>query len=114
MTGFSLPAKRALNTISRLRTEAGSLAPPRPNRPCLRALGRKMGGSFFPPDQFLSLEAAPTSVSAIPSPDKMASIFPKRFRPVVHCAGATQIGEVFPALDRPPRHCRLFQIKPVR
>ncbi len=75
MTGCSLPAKHALNTISRLRTGAGSLASPRPNRPYPRALGREIVGRFVPLDQLLSLETAPASVSAISSPDKMAKHF---------------------------------------
>jgi hypothetical protein len=54
-----------------------------------------MSGRFFPPDQFLSLEAAPTSVSAIPSPDKMASIFLKRFRPVVHALERRKLEKFF-------------------
>jgi hypothetical protein len=74
---------------------AGSQASPRPNRPSQRALGREIGRRFVPLDQFLSLEAAPASVSAISSPDKMAKHFLKRFRPVVHCTGARQIGKSF-------------------
>jgi hypothetical protein len=89
MTGCSLPAKRVLSTISRLRTGAGSQASPRPNRPSQRALGREIGRRFVPLDQFLSLEAAPASVSAISSSDKMA----KHFSGTLPASGSLHWGE---------------------
>src|SRR5262245_17531093 len=46
MTGCSLPAKLALNTISRPHMGAGSPASPRPNRLCPRALGRETHGRY--------------------------------------------------------------------